>query len=685
MRSSSIQVCLLALSCFPVPPCVAGTYTPLDWQTSESVEIGPVPEGPFEVAVGFDRCFETGELKYSLGPSGSHFVIKSDLVSAAVFRFASREEFNDLILPRVAVGASPRATVFQFGPMSLAHGTSVRGHEARESPSYCGRHPYELGIRGANVGIAIVDSGVAAEHIQLDDTGINEARWVAGYDALTDDKVNDPKPKTPHGSAVAGVALGKDVPLYRCRTYECGGMAPKAGLIDIKITDSAVVQISDAIDGLNWLIENHDDFNTPYVVANLSFFTCRDDPKVTSPLAAMANSLVDRGISVVAAHGNASGCGLPSRCDYACTEQTGSPGSARYAITVAGTDDMGKVDRKYHRPFCDGFCGPRREEKPDLSASAELVMAPSPVDGTFDLFARRSGTSVAAAHVSGAVALVKSAKPYMDPVSIRKQLIDSADRQHNPEEKYWDRELGWGILKLDWLKVLAATPPKELADLTFKGCKPETTDGPLANCQLEDLSTPPWRNAAAIVVEGGTTKKVTVNVVNHGPMAVSALVRLEGYDRVIGNRHYYQLGEKTVDLPGDGKEMPISFSVPDAGNRFQHFRASIHSAWDRSYKNNRTQFNVDAPPNTEFRIDSPFFEPAHLEIETTAGCDVMAVGGPASARVVTMTPEMCPRHFQLTSKNGQACDLSVYGRPTDAPPAARELLGGIHLLAPPAQ
>lgn len=86
--------------------------------------------------------------------------------------------------------------------------------------------------------------------------------------------------------------------------------------------------------------------------------------------------------------------------------------------------------------------------KPELAAPGVDIFGPQP-GGTYTV---RSGSSIAAAHVAGAVALilewgiVKGNMFSMDTGSIKNYLIRGAQR--NPDVTYPNRELGYGLLDL---------------------------------------------------------------------------------------------------------------------------------------------------------------------------------------------------------------------------------------------
>jgi hypothetical protein len=109
------------------------------------------------------------------------------------------------------------------------------------------------------------------------------------------------------------------------------------------------------------------------------------------------------------------------------------PGTARHIITVGGFVSR-PVERGETGDLTGGIAlgssiGPTRDGrvKPDLTAPSSLIMAPRRRIGTephsYDL---RRGTSMAAPHVTGVIALLWALWPHLTPNQIRAALYSSA-------------------------------------------------------------------------------------------------------------------------------------------------------------------------------------------------------------------------------------------------------------------
>ncbi len=114
------------------------------------------------------------------------------------------------------------------------------------------------------------------------------------------------------------------------------------------------------------------------------------------------------------------------------------PGTARKIITVSGfvsrpVDlDAGRV-----RGDLSGgtSLGPTRDgrPKPDITAPSSMILAPklsSPSDGPFPAYTPFSGTSMAAPHVTGLIALAWAHNPNLKPTVIRSALLASTTADH---------------------------------------------------------------------------------------------------------------------------------------------------------------------------------------------------------------------------------------------------------------
>jgi len=257
---------------------------------------------------------------------------------------------------------------------------------------------------GDNVLVAVIDSGIDASHPEL-------AGIVAGsYDAIP----GDTRPH-PHGTAVAG-AIGAHGKLI--------GVAPRVRLLAIRAFGAGVEQEGTTfgiIEGLDWAVAHG------ARVVNMSF-AGPADPALQEALAKARK----KGLVLIAAAGNA---GPKSPPAY--------PGADPNVIAVTATD---RDDRLFARANRGSYIA--------LAAPGVDILTPAP-NGAMQL---ATGTSIAAAHVSGIAALLLERKPSLRPDELRKILLTSAKHMG---EKPRDNDFGAGLA--DALDALSALAPKAAA------------------------------------------------------------------------------------------------------------------------------------------------------------------------------------------------------------------------------
>jgi subtilisin family serine protease len=251
---------------------------------------------------------------------------------------------------------------------------------------------WNLGFRGQGVVVANMDTGVDAGHPDL------AGRWRGGSNSWFDPNGQHPAVPTDvngHGTATMGIMVGGDAGGTSI------GIAPDARWIAVKIFNDRGTATSTAIHrGFQWLLDpdgNPDTADAPDVVNNswtLSSGGCSLDfqPDLAKLRAA--------GILPVFAAGN-----------YGPTAGTVlSPANNPQAFAVGATDNTDVLDPSSSRgPSACGQTVVPRAVAPGVNVRTTDL---------YGLYATASGTSLAAPHVAGVLALLLSAFPGL-----------SADRQ----------------------------------------------------------------------------------------------------------------------------------------------------------------------------------------------------------------------------------------------------------------
>jgi serine protease AprX len=279
-------------------------------------------------------------------------------------------------------------------------------------------------VDGSGVGVAVVDSGVDDTHPDLGDRIGENVKVLPGGVAV-------PLPLTDtaslggHGTHVAGTIVGTGA--ASGGTYR--GAAP--GAVAHSVSAGAFISLAFALDGLEWVLDNHDQVAPTIRVVNNSWGSSGEhDPDGATTR--MVNALVDAGVTVVFAAGNSGGDGSSVATSPECTNPT--PG----VICVAAADDLGQGSRdgglaSFSSRGEDG----RPETYPDLSAPGADIVAPCaltlPICLTGSLgasnpvyYASLSGTSMAAPHVTGIAAQVLQVAPDLTPAELEAVLVGTA-------------------------------------------------------------------------------------------------------------------------------------------------------------------------------------------------------------------------------------------------------------------
>jgi len=283
------------------------------------------------------------------------------------------------------------------------------------------------GATGEGVGVALIDTGVAPVQ------GLG-GQVIHGPDLSFEASATNLRSLDTfgHGTHMAGLIAGRDPGAspesFASRPDDFLGMAPGAHVISLKVADSrGATDVSQVIAAIDWVITHRDDPGLNIRVLNLSFGTYPDQGYETDPLAHAAEAAWDHGIVVVAAAGNDG------------DERVGltSPAYSPRVIAVGAVDTHGSTRYSHWNPLSFSARGDGHRNPDILAPGSSLASLRVPgsfldqaygdtavVDGRFF---KGSGTSQAAALVSGAAALVVSANPSWTPDMVKDALLEEAN------------------------------------------------------------------------------------------------------------------------------------------------------------------------------------------------------------------------------------------------------------------
>jgi subtilisin family serine protease len=253
---------------------------------------------------------------------------------------------------------------------------------------------WEAGYTGKEVKVAVLDTGIDAEHPDIQGQVDEAVSFVPGEEV---------KDVNGHGTHVASTVLGTGAGDGKHK-----GVAPEARLLVGKVlSDEGFGQDSWIIDGMEWASDQAK-------VVNMSLGSSEPSDG-TDPMAQAVNSLTEEnGTLFVIAAGNNGAEG-----------SIGSPGAADAALTV------GAVDKSDQLAYFSSM-GPRfgdKALKPDLSAPGVGIVAArsqySPGSGDYKSL---DGTSMATPHVAGAAAIVAQKYPEWSGEKIKEVLMNTTQQ-----------------------------------------------------------------------------------------------------------------------------------------------------------------------------------------------------------------------------------------------------------------
>lgn len=280
---------------------------------------------------------------------------------------------------------------------------------------------FKLEEGSANVTVAILDTGVNANHPELN------GRILPGYDFVND----DPKPidDNGHGTFIAGI-IGSNI-----NGVGIAGLTNNVKILPVKVGDaSGEMDLSDIISGLYYAMEQDVD------VINMSY------------TGEMANTLekqaleeaYQQGITLVGASGN-DGYNQPQY-----------PASLLNVISVGASKNVNSTtyDPKLFRAVFSNY-----GSMIDVGAPGVNIISTDLGSG----FITDDGTSFSAPMVSGLAALIKSKHPTWDPTMIE-WAIEKGATNGTYSSGTWDHMLGYGVI--NYYESLKLAAPDNSDDIT---------------------------------------------------------------------------------------------------------------------------------------------------------------------------------------------------------------------------
>lgn len=288
-------------------------------------------------------------------------------------------------------------------------------------------YAYRSGLSGQNVTVAVMDTGIVP-HPDFDSRIVVFQDFCRGRQGLYDDNG--------HGTHVSGIiagngrmsAGGNGICLY-------SGVAPKANIIMLKVLDeNGNGNTSNVLEGIEWITRMKDKYHIRLLNISVGMLPSAGRSEQKALLDAV-DDLWDRGIMVVAAAGN-----------NGPRENTVTiPGISRKILTVGSVDDEKKENQPHG--LVRGYSGKGPTEccivKPEILAPGTNIKSCSRDGKGYQV---KSGTSMAAPVVTGALALAFQKYPDLKPGEMKLRLYERAYPRGEQLGK-----MGWGMIHVDHL------------------------------------------------------------------------------------------------------------------------------------------------------------------------------------------------------------------------------------------
>jgi serine protease AprX len=341
---------------------------------------------------------------------------------ALVHGFVARipaSKVHDLATDRAIASISlDRKVNVQSTQLPSGGGGNVYGKETRSDDVR------RTGASGAGVTVALIDTGVSdlpdlagrVLTVQTDALG-----HTAPCENLSGE--SDCRDSYGHGTFLAGLIAGTGA----ASGGAYAGVAPGASILSVKIAGrDGSADVSNVIAAIQWVVSFKDTYGVK--VLNLSLGTDGTQSYRTDPLNYAVEKAWFAGITVVVSASNRG----PAAGTIA------KPGDDPWVITVGAVDDKGTNGIGDDRLPNFSSHGPTAADglaKPDVVApGARVVSLAAPGSALTAQFPpnmaapyrRGSGTSMSAAIVSGAVALMLSQQPLLTPDRIKYALTSTA-------------------------------------------------------------------------------------------------------------------------------------------------------------------------------------------------------------------------------------------------------------------
>lgn len=523
---------------------------------------------------------------------------------------------------------------------------------------------WPITLNGDNINIALLDTGVNNAY-----ESANNIKVVAGHDTGTGLPKNYDAPSDSHGTAMASWIWGN------------GGIAPKAGLIDVYIPSETNSDGSVGPDkyyenkALDFILENYKTMNINVVAMcySLSFTDYKDDRSQKLSL------IASKGVVVVGAAGPNKMNSMPYY-----------PGIARGVISVSAADTHNTVDRTDDTAtFVKGLSGQTNIEdlKPEIVAPHEYISPATAITAGLValILQQKSDLSIFDNAATGSVKdlLIRGAEP--------KGTADTGFR-YPGSSPTWNRY--WGFGELDAFKTFQLLSGGQTlrTDITFKGFD-GSSHPPKDWYNSPAIDTESWRRDQNI--EQNKPEIIYANIYNKGPNpAENVKVTFGFYPFTAGIPKFYVIGATVIPLIKGYQTLAASIDwTPTPLLSGEHGCIEVHIDYgldtDYSHQSNVAQRNVhiettSSPATASFAVENVLSSPAIIDLN--AHTDHPNWNISLSEDRFTMEPEDCRKTINVTVEppsDAKPGDESEFAIDAIATPTGKEgtaqKIGGVVL------
>jgi subtilisin family serine protease len=472
-------------------------------------------------------------------------IIKVTGDSAELERLAQRHDIED---------------VFEDWPVELIAPVEIHEHAIAEVGHTAGLEAikapqaWALGLNGSGSLVCNFDTGVDGDHVALsskyrgNNSGEPGACWFDPYS-----HTEFPSDNNGHGTHTMGTMIGAD-------SSDTVGVAPGAQWIAAGVVDrgGGIQQtISDILAAFQWAADPDGDPSTcddvPDVVNNSWGIPMGYYPSCETTFWEAIDNLEAAGVVCIFAAGN----------------EGPNPGTMRIPAdrisSEFNTFSVGAVDAGDPGFPVAGFSsrGPsgcdNQTIKPEVTAPGVGIRSTSRTGG----YVLMSGTSMAAPHVAGAVAILRQFNPQATPDEIKRALMNSAQDLGQPGE---DNDYGWGMIDIRRALDFMPAPENPFPVIVSTDILGDGLALPGVNFHLSialaNLGSAA-SNVDAHLSASDPQAEVLSGDLSFGPLSESDTIEIDGWDIRFSNELIY--GQHVVfdlDLTFDGLTAHRYFMIP---------------------------------------------------------------------------------------------------------------------------